>query len=217
MTEKLRQKQPWLIGVIREGKGICEDVLTPELFVPDQPVLVPWEACTVMGKPMYENGQDYISFGYTYDQDYMSAKEVAHLLLDVVAKGGNLALNLAPQPDGRLPWRAMRHLEEFAKWMHIFDDAIYATRPVAPYRVDQWAFTGTKDGKRVNAFYLYKDEEAVPAVLTIPYTDKVSAVTDMRTGRQLEFVKTEQGVVVIIPADLAGQPGDIADCYIIAK
>lgn len=214
MTEKLREKQPWMIGVLRGGKGICEDVITPELFVPDQPILVPWETCTVMGKVEYVNGKKKpTSFGYTYDQDYMTAKEVAHLLLDVVAKGGNLALNLAPQPDGRLPERAVRYLVELSEWMAVFQGAIHGTRAVAPYRVDKWAFTATKDGGTVNAFYLYEDGEKIPAKLTVPYSGEVLSVTDLRSGKALAYKATADGVEIELPE--AGTPGDIADCFVL--
>jgi len=215
MTEKLRQKQPWMLGIIRGGEGICEDVITPELFVPDGPVLVPWEACTVMGKKMYEYGADHTSFGYSYDQDYMTAKEIAHLLLDVVAKGGNLALNLAPQPDGRLPYRAIRHLEELSEWMAVFQDAIHGTRAVSPYRVDKWAFTAAKDGSKIHAFYLYEDGEKITGELLVPYQGTVSRVTDKRSGKELPFVKTQDGICVTLLPDCVGTEGDIADCYIL--
>ena len=42
-------------------------------------------------------------FSYRYDDTYKSPRELIHLLIDVVAKGGNLALNVAPGSDGRLP------------------------------------------------------------------------------------------------------------------
>ena len=214
MTERLREKQPWMLSVIRSQRGY-EDVITPELFVPDTPLDAPFEVCTVMGKP--RQGEEYISFGYTYDQDYMSAKEVAHLLLDVVAKGGNLALNLAPQPDGRLPERAVRELHVLAKWMAVFGDAIHGTRAVAPYRTDKWAFSATKDGKRVNAFYLWDEGEIAPACLTVPYDGEVRTVRDMRSGRSLAFERRDGGICIMLPAEQVGRAGDIADCYVIER
>ena len=213
MTDRLREKQPWMIGVIRGGKGICEDVVTPEVRIPERPIMVPWEACTVMGKKF--PGERYTSFGYTYDQDYMSAKEVAHLLLDIVAKGGNLALNLGPQPDGRLPGRAVRELEKLADWMSIFGPAIYATRVCAPYRKEAWAFTAAKDGKRVNAFYLYADHETIPDKLTIPYTGDVCRAAWLRTGEECKWKSTPDGIEVLLPSHLTGTLGDIADCIVL--
>jgi alpha-L-fucosidase len=200
-----------LLSVIRDQRGY-EDVITPELFVPDAPLEVPFEVCTVMGK--LQRPEECISFGYTYDQDYMSAKEVAHLLLDVVAKGGNLALNIAPQPDGRLPYRAVCELKILAKWMAIFGDAIHGTRAVAPYRTGKWAFTVAKEGGRVNAFYLWEDGELVPAMLTIPYEGEVKAVRDLRSGKRLAFERCEGGISVMLPSEQVGKLGDIADCYV---
>ena len=217
MTEKLRQYQPWLIGVIRGGKGICEDIITPELVIPKVHVDVPWEACTVMGKPMEEYGSRHTSFGYTYDQDYMSAKEVAHLLLDVVAKGGNLALNLAPQPDGRLPGRALREMAVLGKWMDHFASAIHGTRSEAPYRTGKYAFTRKKDNRTIYAFYLYDDGECGKATYHIPYTKDVKAVTDLRTGTDLRFEQTPQGLFVYLPDKLINRDGDIADCFVLTR
>lgn len=197
MTERLREKQPWMLSVIRSQRGY-EDVITPELFVPDGPIDVPFEVCTVMGK--LQRPEECISFGYTYDQDYMSAKEVAHLLLDVVAKGGNLALNLAPQPDGRLPYRAVCELKVLAKWMAVFGGAIHGTRVAAPYREGKWAFTAAKDGSCVNAFYLWEENECVPRTLTIPYKGEAHSVRDMRSGEALAFERREDGVRVTLPA-----------------
>lgn len=215
MTEELRKIQPWMLGVIRGGAGICEDVVTPELLVPDEAIDVPWEACTVMGKRVLEYGKTGVSFGYTFDQDYMSAKETVHLLLDVVAKGGNLALNLAPQPDGRLPRRAIEELEILSKWMKIFSSGIYATRAIAPYRIEKYAYTRTKDYKKVNVFYLYDDDEVIPKEMNIALEQKAIKVCDMRSGKELAFEQSGSSLRIKIPESLSGKMGDIADCFVI--
>ena len=215
MTEKLRRYQPWMLGVIRGGGGVCEDIVTPECLTPPDPIFVPWEACTVMGIPQEEYGvSNHVSFGYTYDQDYMSAKQVAHLLLDIVAKGGNLALNIAPQPDGRLPHRAVDELKVLSKWMAVFGPAIHGTRAVAPYRTGQWAFTGTKDSKQINAFFLYGDDNKLPAECIIPVTESNAVkVTDMRTGANVDFTPVKDGIKLSFPEDIISREGDIADCF----
>jgi len=218
MTERLREIQPWMIGVIRGGAGICEDIVTPECVVPEEPIAIPWEACTVMGKPQMEYGHnDHTSFGYTYDQEYMSAKEVAHLLLDIVAKGGNLALNVSPQPDGRLPYKVLREFEVLADWMKVFSPAIYATRAEAPYRIGHYAYTASKDGSVVNVFYLYDDGECVPETLDIPFEGKALRVTDLRSGKNLAFDQSGANLHIILPEEIAGKTGDIADCFKIER
>jgi alpha-L-fucosidase len=207
-----------MIGVLRGGAGICEDIITPELVFPDSYIDVPWEVCTVMSKPKTECALPkwepaHTSFGYTFDIDYMSAKEIAHLLLDVVSKGGNLALNLAPQPDGRLPLRAVGELKILSKWMAKFGSAIHGTRSVAPYRTESYAFTRSKDAKTVNAFYLYNDRECIFKNYTIPFTADVEKVTFMRTGEEVPFIIDGGKLVVTMPENLVAQPADIADCF----
>lgn len=214
MTEKLREIQPWMLGVIRGGQGICEDVVTPELVIPDAAIDIPWEACTVMGKEIEEYGQkNHTSFGYTFDQDYMSAKEVAHLLLDIVAKGGNLALNIAPQPDGRLPGRAVRELKILSEWMKIFSPAIHETRAAKPYRNGKFAYTRTKDYKKINVFYLYDDDETANDTYEVPFEGKALKVTDLRSGCELSFTQSDKSLKITLPENLSGRAGDIADCF----
>lgn len=218
MTERLREHQPHMLGVLRGGRGVCEDIVTPELMFPKEYLPAPWEVCTVMGKPLEEYGvSEYISFGYTFDQDYMTAKEVAHMLLDVIAKGGNLALNIAPQPDGRLPGRALRELEILSQWIKHFEDAIYATRAVAPYRTEQYAYTQSKDGQTVNAFYLYEDGELRKKSYSLTVEGSVSSVTDLRSGRELAFAQDGEVLTLTLPEDMVGVEGDIADCFRIKR
>ena len=220
MTEKLREIQPDMLGVLRGGVGICEDIITPELVFPDSYIDVPWEVCTLMSKPATEcalprNGEYHGSFGYTFDIDYLSAKEVAHMLLDVVAKGGNLALNLAPQPDGRLPGRAIEQLWVLSDWMKIFSSAIHATRSISPYRTGKYAFTRTKDSTKAYAFYLYDDNENTAEEYKIPFASPVSKIFDMRTGMELKFEQNIDKIKVYMPNELAGRVGDIADCFVL--
>ena len=142
----------------------------------------------------------------------MSAKEVAHLLLDVIAKGGNLALNIAAQPDGRLPGRALRELNILSPWINRFSDAIYGTRAAAPYRDGKYAYTASKDGKTVNVFYLYGDgERRAPEYTFTIYGRAVSAV-DLGSGAELSFVQKDDMITVSLPQRLVGIDGDIADC-----
>ena len=216
MTEELRKIQPHMLGVIRTSKGgPCQDFITPELVIPNTYVDTPWEACAVMGKPVLEYGKDHVSFGFTYGQDYMSAREVAHLLLDVVAKGGNLALNIPAQPDGRLPYKAVRSLEVFGEWMKVFSTAIHGTREAAPYRYDNFAYTRSKDGKKINVFCLYEEGERIEDTYTFRCDREVNDVTFMRNGEKLNFSQNDGYLTVAVPDVFVGTEGDIADCFVL--
>ena len=212
ITAEIRKIQPWVMSVIRNGGGECEDFLTPELFVPDEALKVPWETCTTMGKPYEENGhRKYVSFGYSFDQEYMKPIEMVHLLVDIIAKGGNLALNIAPQPDGPVPRNAILALEAFGAWMKVFGDAVYGTRAVAPYRTGKFAFT--QKGERCFAFYLYDENETAAASYVVPYTGNAHQVRYLRTGQDLAFTQNGNSLVVTMPRGLHGAAGLMADVF----
>ena len=94
------------------------------------------------------------------------------LLTDVVVKGGNLAVNVGPQPDGRIPAENVKTLKELGAWLAEFGEAIYGTRPCSPYKKDGIGFT--KKGDAVYAIQTFADEkETVSNTVWIPYTETV--------------------------------------------
>ena len=115
IVEKLRKgPQPHLIVCDRTVGGIYENIVTPEKQVPEEPLFIPWETCTTVGE----------KFSFHYTDTFKSGRELVHLLLDVVSKGGNLALNLAPQPDGELPGRAVASLRDMGRWLRMHGEGI---------------------------------------------------------------------------------------------
>jgi alpha-L-fucosidase len=134
-------------------------------------------------------------FAYTYDDEYKSTKRLLRLLIDIVSKGGNLALNVAPQPDGRLPLPALRRMKEMGAWLRQYGDAIYGTRVCAPYATEDFAFTQKAAEGKVYAFYLREPEAG--AEIVIPYTDKrVEAVKNMTTGERMPFEAVSGGIKI---------------------
>ena len=143
-----REIQPNIISVDRGQNDENMNIRTPEQTVPEAPLGYPWESCITMSG----------GWGYHYDDVYKSPRELVHMLVDVVAKGGNLALNVGPTPDGRLPVPAVERMRALGAWLAKNGKAIYGTRPVAPYRVRNWAYTRGKDGTRY-AIRLWSDGE----------------------------------------------------------
>lgn len=168
IVKEARKIQPWLMVADRTVGGRNENFITPEQTVPDHPILIPWESCVTLGS----------SFSFRFDDEYKSAKTVIHMLCDIVAKGGNLALNIGPRPDGRLPAKVYPILQEVGAWLRQNGYAIYGTRPVTPYRAGNIAYTAK--GGEVYAIYLPDaDDEAnvLPLHLHIPFDRPVHAVT----------------------------------------
>lgn len=126
-----RRHQPGLIMADRTVGNEYEDFVTPEQLIPDVPLEVPWESCITMGG----------SWKYVPEDQYKTTEDLLRMLVEVVAKGGNLLLGVGPKPDGTLPDQALQRMHQIGDWMAINSEAIYNTRPVAPYQAGDVFFT----------------------------------------------------------------------------
>lgn len=185
---KAREVQPWLLTADRTVGGPYENFITPEQTLPEQPLHVPWESNITMGT----------SFSFRYEDQYKSVRQLVHLLVEIIAKGGNLTLNVGPQPDGRLPEGAIAEIKALGAWLKVYGEAVYETRMCEPYSTQNCHFT--KKGDTIYAFYLFKDErEEVAKELHLPVQRNVSRVDLIGGPEGLQFSRTETGIQVHIP------------------
>lgn len=99
---------------------------------------LPLETCQTMSR----------SWGYRLtDLDYKSSDDLIRYLAGAAGRGGNLLLNIGPQPDGALPAAALERLSAIGAWLRGHGETIYATEagPVAPH---PWGVT-TRRGDKV--------------------------------------------------------------------
>ncbi|GAB3975360.1 alpha-L-fucosidase [Spirosoma terrae] len=196
-----RQHQPGLLVVDRTVSGEFENYVTPEQQIPDHYMPIPWESCMTMGN----------SWSYIPKENFKPARKLIQTLVDIVAKNGNLLLNIAPGPDGEWHEEAYQRLQEIGKWIAVNGESIYDTKPLAPYRQGQWAFTTNSQARYVS--YLPTDsEKLLPASLTIPSltTSPKAKISILGSTQTLKITKTQDGISVSVPEkvrqQLANQP-----------
>ena len=135
MAAMARSLQPGILVVDRAVEGPDQNYLTPEQRIPEKPLAFPWETCMTMAT----------SWSYVPNDTYKSSTELIHLLCKIVSRGGNLLLNIGPGPDGEWADEAYQRLEDIGNWMKVNSEAIYNSRPVAPYEKQGSVYTSVGD------------------------------------------------------------------------
>ena len=189
-----RRNQPGLIVVDRAVGGRYENYRTPEQKIPDEPLPYPWETCMTLGD----------SWSYVPNDRYKPARTVVHMLVDVVAKGGNYLLNVGPDANGELPPVAVERLRDIGAWVQVNGKAIYGSRAVAPYSDGKLRYTRLRDGT-VYAIYLADEgERSLPSTLTIRGTAPAADAPVRVLGSDATLMWHREGdtTVVSIPAAL---------------
>jgi alpha-L-fucosidase len=110
-----------IIGV-RRGTAHA-DFVTPEYRTASDTKGHKFEVCRGIGR----------SFGYNaleQDTDFLASEVLVWEFVDIVARGGNLLLNVGPTARGEIPFAQRLRLEALGTWLDVHGEAIYATRPL---------------------------------------------------------------------------------------
>lgn len=206
IAKKARQKQPGLIVVDRAVEGIYQNYITPENRVPEEALLVPWETCLTGAKD---------GWSWRKSKEYKSIDEIIHTMVDIVSKGGNFLLNIAPNPQGEFDTEAYALLKNIGKWMDVNSEAIYNSRPIKPYKEAKVALTQNRHTKEVYAIYLAENNEnIIPSKIWMssicPAENATISMLGVKTN--LKWKKVGNGFLVEIPEaiqkiHLASMPG----------
>ncbi len=130
------------------------------------------------------------------------------LLVDIVAKGGNLLLNIAPGPEGQWHDGAYQLLDEMGEWMEVNSEAIYETRALAPYKEGNICFTQKKDGSIYMVYLAGKDETNLPSTIKISslQAEKSAKVLLVGVDKPLKWKKEGEELVIEIPESVQKTP-----------
>ncbi|MCL5097624.1 MAG: alpha-L-fucosidase, partial [Candidatus Omnitrophica bacterium] len=185
LVRKIHQLQPAVLINDRLGKG--ERGINPlcDFYTREQPsemnVMMPfererphpWEACMTIG--------DYWQY-CVKDTRFKSVPELIRILVDVVSRGGNLLLNVGPNPDGVIPVPLVERLRGVGAWLAVNGESIYGTTG-SPFK-DLPAGRCTAKG---NYLYLHLDQRPGPAVRLPGLQTTIRKAWFLRTGQTLPF------------------------------
>ncbi len=148
-TQKGTDPAIYKVGVLDIERGISAEIAED-----------PWQDDTSIGDWFY-NVRDV----------YKTAEDIVDTLVDVVAKNGNLLVNVTQRPDGTIDDECLYALKKIGAWMRDNGEGIYATRPyvkmgegesklaagafqegAAAWTGEDYRFTRSKDGSTVFAF-----------------------------------------------------------------
>jgi alpha-L-fucosidase len=204
LVREARARQPGLIVVDRAVPGPYQNYLTPENRVPPAMLPYPWEVPLTMAR----------SWSYVPNDTYKSSHQLIQTLVDVVAKGGNLLLNIGPGPDGTWHDAAYDRLAALGAWMKVNSEAIYATRPIAPYVDGKLRFTRTKDGVVYVIYLPAAGETTMPADVVVTGIKPApgATITLLGPGRTMTWEPSGAGFVVHTPP---GATAPNADAWVL--
>lgn len=186
-----RKNRPGILIVDRTVHGPYEDYRTPEQSVPDSILPYPWETCMTMTS----------NWGYVFNAEYKPLSFLIYTLIDVISKGGNYLLNVAPSPEGTFDQDAVDRLNGMGAWLKTNGEAVYATRPWITYgEQDNVRYTKSKDGKIIYVFLLNRSTDKI--YLNHFLTCKKKKAELVGSGLKIATEVTDGKLVLILPESL---------------
>jgi alpha-L-fucosidase len=175
------------------------DFATPEYTSFADAKRFKWETCRGIGS----------SFGFNRaetNEHHLAPDDLIHSFVDIVAKGGNLLLNVGPTGDGEIPELQASRLRALGAWLATNGEAIRGTRP--------WVTTEatTADGTAIrftqgrgDVFALVCGDPSPATTVTIPRVPRFATVELLGSG-PVDHSWHAGGVDVTWPGGVAPSP-----------
>ncbi|MCX6332918.1 MAG: alpha-L-fucosidase [Bacteroidia bacterium] len=163
-----------------------------------------WEECRGISQ----------SFGYNWqdtEENVITAKAFIDMLVDIVAKGGNLLLIVNLDGQGALPKTQGNRLLDIGKWLKVNGEGIYATRSYEQQAEDSVSYTQSKDGQYVYA--IIKEWPGTELYLKGVNPAKGSKIRMLGNDLSFEWTNISGGISIKIPdklQDIRNRPCEYA-------
>jgi alpha-L-fucosidase len=210
-VDQVHRLQP--ATLVNNRLGVPGDFATPEQFIPkaipvkgvrlDSPnhaaadkmaitvprpeEFQPWESCMTINDTWAYRPQD---------RDFKSTDALIRALIEVVSRGGNLLLDVGPQPDGQIQSEFVERLEAVGRWTKLNAAAIYGST----YGPIQGQPSCRTTARGAGIFVFVMDQAATEVIVT-RLDRPVSQVRLVATGKPLTFHPSGKGIR--IPLDKA--------------
>ena len=177
LNDMVHELQPHILINNRSYDMTLGDFGTPEQSITAEQR--PWELCDTLGQ----------LWGYApQDRIHKTPREVVVNLINCVAGGGNMLLNIGPKPDGSVQdWQA-KMMKEIGRWMKKHGESIYGcgaeTGAPLNYGLAPWRTT-KKDNILYVHLFRYPGSEFSIANLHGYYFEKATLLT---TGKPLKII-----------------------------
>ncbi|MES2277477.1 MAG: alpha-L-fucosidase [Bacteroidota bacterium] len=174
--------------VINPRSGMYGDFQTNEgdADVKGPIIPIPWEKNLNLSRG---------SWGYIKNGKLMTLKNVVDMLVNTVDRGGNMLLNVGPDPDGVIPPASVARLKEVGAWLGYNGESIYGTRPGPFEPVDDY-YGATHKGNKIYIHLVKMPNGATE--IKLPPTNNTVISCKILNGKKVKFKQDQNGVTLTV-------------------
>ncbi len=169
-----------------ESDKFAGDFGTPEqkigAFYPNQP----WESCITI----------CTHWSWAPNDKMKNLRECIQTLAQTAGGGGNLLLNVAPMPDGRMEQRQIKRLKEIGGWLKIIGESIYGTKG-GPIKPTNWMACTHKENKMFVHLFKWPEKLILPEFQNY----KIQSVKILNNKQPLTYKIIDGKTEINLPAE----------------
>lgn len=154
------------------------DFGTPEHQITADPDRL-WESCQTTTWRLW---------GHTIGERWRPADLLLDMLIESASKGGNLLLNVGPQPDGQLPVEFVERMEKIGQWMDVHGEAIYGSEAG---EVCEFITYGRQTKRGNNLYLIIRFWDGRESLTLAGLETRVLRATLLTSGQELQSEQSE--------------------------